>query len=76
MKNIPTIDLIRELNSRDLLAELSAEKRDWLEKNGFQVSTDLQFINIRRDGNQGYSLEYLLSHSIEEIKEGDAFLKI
>lgn len=77
MKSIPTLDLIRELNSRDLYAELSEEKRGWLEKNGFRVCTDLQFINLSRSlyGNMGYGLEFLMNHSLEELRSGDEKIK-
>ncbi|MGB4610944.1 MAG: hypothetical protein WBH77_10030 [Saccharofermentanales bacterium] len=75
LKGVSTLDLVKELKTRDFLAELSEEKKEWLKRNGFYPINDLQFIALHRVGNQGYGLEHLINHSLEEIVQGDKKLR-
>lgn len=75
LQEISTLDLVKELKTRDFFAELSEEKQQWLKNNGFYAINDLQFIALFRKGNQGYSLERLINCSLEEIIQGDKELR-
>ncbi len=64
LADIPTQELIDELNGRDLFKELDKEKRDWLLKNGFRQITKYQFMDANRA--MLYSLERLQNSALAE----------
>lgn len=67
LTKIPTKELLKEINSRDLLKELG-EKGDWLKEKGY-IQVPFNFSNTNpEDCNKAYSYIYIDNHELEDIQ--------
>lgn len=69
LKTISTMELIEELDSRDLMAELGEEKAEYLKKEGILQTKAFNFASPIDDPKNPYSFRYLKETPVETLKE-------
>lgn len=69
LKTISTMDLIEELDSRDLIGELGEEKAEYLKEEGIVKMKTFHFLAPLDDPKNPYSFRYLKENPLEVLKE-------